>query len=262
MIITPTPGFKVAFPTDEHFPYQDELARNLALQIVQDFRPNLMVCGSDGMDFYAVSSFDKDPKRQFGLQAEINAWKNGMREWASAAPNAVRAFIPGNHEDRLRRYIWRHPEMSGLDAVQLFNLLDLDGLGVLYDENVLGENYGQSELEVGPLVIKHGTLVRKYSGYSARGELEKEYHNVDTLFTGHTHRGGMHLAQTRGGLKRAFECFCLCDLNPPYVNRPDWHHGLVLATIYGTIVQVETIPFIQMGPEKHAYWRDRTYTGR
>jgi hypothetical protein len=259
MRFTPTQGYKVAFPTDEHFPFQDESARQLALEIVRDFQPDLLVFGSDGVDFYSVSSFDKDPKRSFMLQQEIDEWKAGAREWISAAPNATRAFIPGNHEDRMRRYIWRHPEMSGLDVLQLSNLLGLPNMDILYDEAHIGENYGQSEIEVGPLVIKHGTIVRKNSAYSARGELEKEFHNVDTLFTGHTHRGGAHMVQSRTGIKRAFECFCLCDLNPAYVNRPDWHQGLVLATIYGTIVQVEPIPFFELNGIKHAYWRDRDY---
>lgn len=259
MDITPTWGYKVAFPTDEHFPFQDESARGVALEIVRDFQPDLLVCGSDCIDFYSISKYDKDPKRSFMLQDEINQWKTGMREWIDAAPDATRAFIPGNHEDRLRRYIWRHPEMAGLDVLQLANLLNLPGMGILYDENHIGENYGQSELTIGPLVIKHGTLVRKGSAYSAKGELEKEFYNVDTLFTGHTHRGGTHIVQSRTGIKRAFECFCLCDMNPAYVNRPDWHQGLVLATIYGTIVQVEAIPFVRLNGIAHAYWRDRDY---
>ena len=36
MLINPTDGYKVAFPTDEHYPFQDENARHVALQIVRD----------------------------------------------------------------------------------------------------------------------------------------------------------------------------------------------------------------------------------
>ena len=38
---------KVAFPTDEHYPYQDEYARDVALQIVADFSPDVLISGSD-----------------------------------------------------------------------------------------------------------------------------------------------------------------------------------------------------------------------
>ena len=32
---------KIAFPTDEHFPFQDDQAREVAMMIVQDFDPDL-----------------------------------------------------------------------------------------------------------------------------------------------------------------------------------------------------------------------------
>jgi hypothetical protein len=260
MNIDPTWGYKVAFPTDEHFPFQDEDARSLALQIVSDFAPDLLICGSDGVDFYSISKFDKDPKRPFLLQDEINAWRAGMREWIDAAPAARKVFIPGNHEDRLRRYIWRHPEMAGLDVVQLHNLLGLGLLGIESEERVIGENYGHSEVIVGPLTVKHGTVIRKHSAYTARGEMEKEFYSIPVLFTGHTHRSGWHAAQTRRGLVRAYECFCLCDVNPNYVNRPNWHQGIALATVCGTLVQVEPVPFFDEHGVKRAIWRDQVYT--
>ena len=262
MIIQPSQeGFKVAFPTDEHFPFQDERARTVAMRIINDFDPHVLVCGSDGIDFYTISRFDKDPKRQFDLQNEIDSWTAGVREWADAAPNAQLAFIPGNHEDRLRRYIWRHPEMAGLDALRLDRLLGLRNLNILYEEgDALGESYTQSELSIGPLLIKHGSMVRKHSAYTARGEMEKEFYNVPVLLTGHTHRGGCHMAQTRNGLVRAYESFCLCDTSPAYVTRPNWMQGIVIATIYGTLIQVEPIPFIDMNGHKCAIWRDRLYT--
>lgn len=260
MIINPTEGYRVAFPTDEHFPFQDEYARNLALQIVRDFDPNLLICGSDGVDFYSLSKFDKDPKRAFDLQTEITSWRRGVREWATAAPNARKVFIPGNHEDRLRRYIWRHPEMAGLNALSLNNLLGLQDLDVECEESIIGENYGQSEVEIGPLVIKHGSVVRKHSAYTARGEMDKEFYNVPVLLTGHVHRGGTHYATTRRGIVRGYECFCLCDTNPSYVNSPNWQQGIVIATIYGTLVQVEPIPFFKEGGVRRAIWRDTVYT--
>jgi len=260
MLINPREGYKVAFPTDEHYPFQDDNARHVALQIVRDFDPDLLICGSDGVDFYSISSFDKDPKRSFNIQHEINCWQAGMREWISAAPNARKFYIPGNHEDRLRRYLWRHPEMSGLTVLSLHRLLELDFMGIEYEEAIIGENYGQSEVEVGPLVVKHGTVVRKHSAYTARGEMEKEFYSVPVLFTGHTHRGGTHMATTRSGIVRAYECFCLCDTNPAYVNKSNWQQGLVLATIYGTLVQVEAIPFIEVNGVKSAVWRDSVYT--
>ncbi|MCK5308046.1 MAG: hypothetical protein KAJ73_05490 [Zetaproteobacteria bacterium] len=260
MKITPTEGYRVAFPTDEHHPYSDELARSVALQIVQDFKPHLLTSGSDAIDFYTISKFEKDPYRGKTIQAEINAFQVAQREWNSAAPEARKVFIAGNHEDRLRRWVWRHSDMAGLDALLLQNLLGLDALGVEYEEEMFSESYGKSEIDLGRLLIKHGTLVRKHSAYTARGELEKEFYDVPVLFTGHTHRGGDHFATLRRGVHRAVECFCLCNMDPAYVDRPNWQQGLVIATIYGTLVQVEPIPISETANgSRVAIWRDKLY---
>src|SRR5687768_808440 len=93
---------KIAFPTDEHFPFQNDKAREVALKIVQDFDPDEMPAGSDGLDFYKLSSFDRDPKRMsaYTLQEEIAMWQRAQLEWKSAAPRARRRYIMGNHEFR------------------------------------------------------------------------------------------------------------------------------------------------------------------
>src|SRR5688500_12741940 len=99
---------KIAFPTDEHFPFQNDRAREVALKIVQDFNPDELPAGSDGLDFYKLSSFDRDPKRMtFSLQAEIQMWQKAQLEWKSAAPNARRRYILGNHEFRWDKALWK-----------------------------------------------------------------------------------------------------------------------------------------------------------
>lgn len=254
---------KIAFPTDEHFPFQDEKARAVALKIVSDFNPDLLISGSDGVDFYAISNFDKNPERaKLGLQAEINAWRKGQLEWKDAAPHAKRRFIPGNHEDRLRRYLWRHPEIASLDAMSLPKVLDLDSLGIEYSN----EDYGSYEIVVAPprggngqLIIKHGKFVRKGSGQSARAELENECYSISIL-TGHTHRGGSYFASTRAGVVQAHECFCLCRLDPEYVAHPDWQQGIILAEVGKTLLNVKLIPIHTFRRQKKAVWRGKEYS--
>ena len=58
----PADVIKVAFPTDQHVPYEDKQAVELAMKIVQKFDPDEFIVGSDNMDFYAVSKFDKNPR--------------------------------------------------------------------------------------------------------------------------------------------------------------------------------------------------------
>lgn len=250
---------KVAFPTDEHFPYQDERARDLALQIVQDFQPDLRICGSDGMDFYSVSGFDKDPERlrDGGLQREIDGWMAGQREWDSAAPNAKKFFLVGNHEARLARYLYRHPELFDLEALRLPNLLKLKEQDVIWE----WDKKDAANLEIslyGRLLVRHGEVVRKHSAYSAKAELEREFYAI-SIMTGHTHRGGSHYVTTRAGLRQAHECFCLCRLDPPYLQNPNWQQGIVLAEVSQVTLLVEPIPFSTVNGKLSAIWRGKQY---
>jgi hypothetical protein len=242
---------KVAMPTDEHFPYQDNRARNLAMRIVSDFNPDLRICGSDGMDFYALSKFDKDPKRMDGLQNEVDQWIAGQKEWRDASPNALPFFLVGNHEDRLRKYLWKHPELSGLRALELPNLLEFEKLGIETNETAEYVLYKK-------LLIRHGLYARMHSGYSAKAELEKEFYSISIL-TGHTHRGGSIYATTRNGVVEAHECFCLCTLEPEYIQHPNWQQGIVLAEVTSKSLSVESIPFFLRGKKLVTQWRDREY---
>jgi len=244
---------KFAFPTDEHIPYQDDRARNLALKIVSDFNPDLMIAGSDGLDFYGISNFDKNPERiKLNLQYEIELWKAGQLEWRDAAPNAEAYFLMGNHEDRLRRYLWRHPEIAELEVMKLPNILDLASLGIRF------ENDGD-EIDLGEIIIKHGRYVRKHSAISVRAEMEGE-HFASSILMGHTHRGGTFYATSRNGVVEGHECFCLCSLNPDYVRRPNWQQGIVVGEIFTGYAVIEPIVFRDVGPGKIAVWRGKEYS--
>ena len=244
---------RIAFPTDEHHPYQDDKAIALALKIVNEFDPTEIVVGSDGMDFYSISKFSKDPDRMKGgsLQDEIDSWVRTQRMWIDAAPNARRHYIPGNHEDRLKKYIWEHPELHGLDALQLPSLLEFDQLALSEIED---------EVEFGDkLLVTHGSVVRKYGAYTAKGELENQFYSISTM-TGHTHRGGMTMATGRKGMVQGIECFCLCDLEPDYVKSPNWQQGVVLATVSDFGVHFEPVPFFRANGKIFAQWRGQEYS--
>jgi hypothetical protein len=243
-----------------HIPFQDDAAISVALKIVSDFNPDLMTCGSDGLDFYGISSFDKNPERgKLNMQEEIDAWKAYQHSWKDAAPNARRRFLVGNHEDRLRRYLWRHPELADLDALKLPNVLGLESLGIEWEWKKNELDACQEIVIEDNLVIKHGQVIRKYAGYTARAELESERYGISTL-TGHSHRGGSTYAAIRGGMVQAHEGFCLCRLDPEYVRRPDWQQGIVLAEVTRDTVSVETVPIMTIRCRKIAFWRGKEYT--
>ena len=192
-----------------------------------------------------------------GLQDEINQWTKGQKEWKDASPNAKVYFLRSNHDDRLQKYLMRHPEMYDLKVLHLPVLLGLDALGIEW-EHERGENANYELVIENRLLIIHGEIARKYSAYTAKAMLDQENHQISIL-SGHTHRGGSFYIQSRMGVIQAHECFCLCSLNPGYVRNPNWQQGIVMATVTKNTLTVEMVPFFRKRTKVYAQWRDKEY---
>lgn len=244
---------KVAFPTDEHRPFHDPRAVNVAQQITRDFDPDILVRGSDAIDFWKASFYQKDEDYWANtLQDEIDSWKDGEREWANVVREDCRKpFLVGNHEDRMRRYILRNaPAFSSLDALRLPSLLGFDDFGIRMAHN--------NELIVdGVLRIHHGERVNKHSAYTAKNVLENDPH-INHAF-GHTHRMGQHWKTSRGQRYFAVECGGLFDMKPDYISNPNWQQGFALFTVDKPIVNVELIQMFGRKDKIVAHWRDKEY---
>lgn len=155
---------KFAVLSDIHFPYHDDKALKVVYNFLEQHPINTIILNGDILDFYDVSSFDKDPDRVNSLQKEIDMSTRFFKKLRNIKPDARIVFIKGNHEYRLERYLKKHPELYSLDALKLPNLLDLKKYNI---------EYSDKGIKLGNLKIIHGDMVRKFSGYTARGELEK-----------------------------------------------------------------------------------------
>ena len=227
--------------SDLHIPFVDLQAVRLLVRVVKTWQPDFLVYAGDALDFYSVSTHDKNPDRlkNAGLQNEIDEWTDIANQIGDAAGgNCAKWFIPGNHEDRLRRYLWRDSALHGLEALTIPNLLRLTSLGIEYAEHEVAFANGN-------LVIKHGDRVRAKAGASAMAELEKAKYSYSGV-TGHTHRMGSTMVKTRHGVVGWWENGCLCELNPEYVHEPDWQHGvsLVWHTPGDDAFTVQSLPFL------------------
>ena len=230
--------------SDIHIPFHDPHAVELAVRVAGVFQPDAIVINGDAVDFYDVSAFDKNPDqiRSGGLQNEIAQLGEFLAELNRAKPAACSVtYLPGNHEDRLRRYLWRHSELFGLRVLELPVLLELERYGVTYAP-------GEVLLARGGLVVKHGSIVRKAGGMSALAELEAEKYAVSTI-TGHTHRIGSTMIRTRRALIGGWEGGCLCRLHPEYMRNPNWQQGccLIEETAGGDSFAVNVVPFLGEG---------------
>lgn len=243
---------KIIFPTDEHQPYADRHALDLAMKIAEDFDPDVRIAGSDGMDFYSISRFRKNPDRlkEGGLQREIDCWVETQKEWKDATPHAKAKFIRGNHELRLEKFLWDHPEFVDLQVLKLENVLELKKLHI--------ELLPNDEFICGDLMIAHGDTARKHSGWSAKASLEGLFF-ARNVIVGHSHRGGSYYATTVNGIVQAHEGFCLCSLEAEYIRYPNWQQGITLITVENGLASVEAIPFFADKKGKVARWRDKEY---
>lgn len=133
---------------------------------------------------------------------------------------------------RLKRYLMKHPELFSLDALKLPNLLRLG------EHNI---RYHQKAFKLGNLKFTHGSIVRKFSSYTAHAELDK---NDCSGCSGHTHRLGVCYKQTPSRYLAWFESGCLCDIHPEYVDNPDWQQGFLYGYVEKDSFAVTPVPIV------------------
>lgn len=218
--------------SDIHFPHHDGTAIKAALDFIKTNPVDTIILNGDILDFYDVSPFDKDPSRINSLQKEIDIANKFFKKLRTIKPDARIIFIKGNHCLRQERYLKKHPELYSLNALKLPNLLGLDKFNIEYKDK---------GFKLGSLKIIHGDMVRKFSSYTARGELEK--HDSSGI-SSHTHRGGVYYYRTPERYLAWFESFCLCDLNPEYIDEPNWQQGFLYGYVEKDSFAVTPIPIV------------------
>jgi predicted phosphodiesterase len=221
---------------DFHKPYEDTVALRVAEKLIKHIQPDYIHYNGDIIDFYPISKFDKKPRMVAEIQKELDDVQAMLQYHSNIFKKAKKFYLLGNHEDRLRRYLWSvAKELSELRCLEIGELLDLDKFDIRmidYEEGLLVND---------SFLIIHGNIVRKNSGYTARGLMEK---HGGCGICGHTHRGGSHYHRDRFGERGWWENWCLCTLNPDYIQFPDWQQGISIIQFIGKQFFVEQLPII------------------
>jgi len=209
----------VLFLSDLHFPFHDEELVASAVRFAKRAKPHRIVLNGDVNDFFQLSRFNTGMERLDDLQGEIdqgNAFRAALRR---AAPDARIDETTGNHDDRLLTYVQNNARaLTSLRALEPDRLLMSRELGIRRHD---GAGF---RLRKG-FLVRHGTLVRKHQGFSARAELESA--GISGV-SGHTHRLGI-FRQAGYGHAQWAEGGCFCSLNPDYViGVPNWTQGCVI----------------------------------
>lgn len=222
----------IAVINDVQIPYHDPLALETTLRLIETVKVDEIILNGDIADCYALSDFDKNPLTRHGLQREIDEVEKLLKRVTNIAPTT---WLGGNHEDRLRRILWKNPEFADLHTLRFENLFNLTHYGVKW------KPYGGS-VNLGKLLVTHGFLIRSASGASAKATFERIGGSV---LVGHTHRLGIYYRTNRKGVHAAYENGCLCRLTPEYVQDPDWQQGFSIVHVdKGGWFHVQQIPII------------------
>jgi predicted phosphodiesterase len=243
---------------DTHGQFIDRAAEEVLLAVASRYQPQVVVHVGDGVDSYTISQFDKDPERKEDFQDEIDHGRRHLARVRHVVPDSTFFYLEGNHEDRLRRAIWKSDKaMRQIAKLRAFrgaitwpNLLQLGDLGIEW----VGAREQSRKVIFPKFIVKHGTIVRKWSSWTAKGEWEK-YGKSGA--SGHTHRLGTFFHRDHNGNHVWTETGCLCDLNPDYLVDPDWQNGFLVVTFEQSTGAFQMEPvYIHHGS---AVWRGQRY---
>ena len=261
-------GFTKSLRTGDLRPLHDRAAMDVALQITQDIKPDVVVAGGDWLDLADWSDkYARTPNMYWTTQPAVleAAWWLGQFR----AHTDKMYKIEGNHEERMPRQIIEHlKEAFGLRSVDNMTLpplmsiprllalheLDIEWVGDYPDGEVWLSKYLRAE---------HGSVSRAKSGATVSHLL------VDAQVTtviGHVHR--IELAyktvwDADGARDVAVFCpGCLCRVDgvvPGVKARQNWKQGLgVVDYTDNEVVGIYPIP-INQGV---AYFEGKKYEAR
>ena len=214
---------KLAVLSDIHIPYHSLSALNSALDFIQAEKPTAILLNGDTIDFYALSRFQKDPRKR-SVAHELQATRDFLDILSQFGAKIY--FKIGNHEERYENYLMRvAPELLGVREFELKHLLGLDARGIdliaekriikANDLNIVhGHEFGQSIFS--PVNIARGLFLR--------GKV--------TAMQGHNHSVSEHTESNMNGeITTTWSLGCLCELNPAYLPINKWSHGMAIVEL-------------------------------
>lgn len=229
---------------DWHIPFEDEKVVELQLAFCKEVQPEIIII-DEWHDFYLVSKYDTDPTRQNTLQEELDIAEQYLARLRRYCPKSRIILLDSNHLDRLRKYLWSQARaLSSLKALEISHLLNLlkHRVEFMKDFTYKGVFY------------KHGTVVRRFSAYSAKGEFEKEQMSGNS---GHTHRLGLYFHTSRAGDFFWMESGCGCRKDAEYIEGiSNWQSGFTMVEYLDGKPYPVILPII----DYKIHWGDKTFT--
>lgn len=188
---------------DIHFPFQFDPALEVTYQLLRHINPDLIVVGSDAVDFALIGSVDQDPDIDEATSDVLDEfqehWTPFVHKVCEAAPNAVLVWIWGNHERRIKRFLNKQAPKFRKRILRDFIEIIRCGAGVLY----IGDT---DYVRAGPLVVHHGT---RTGFYAAKNSLLDAGGQI-SMMGGHVHYPSEFDIQGEDFTVRSIVSGCLC----------------------------------------------------
>lgn len=185
---------RILFVPDAHRPFHDVKAWRLMLKAARAFRPDIIVVLGDFLDCCSISAHSRNPLRKIQLEAEALSGREGLDQLQRIPGVKRRIFVEGNHEDRLRRFLWDK-------APELFGLIDTQGLLQLKERGWEFVPYGEG-IQLGKVYVTHD--LRGSGQYAVARALSQAGKSV---VLGHLHRLQVIYGGTSFGRPHVAACF-------------------------------------------------------
>jgi predicted phosphodiesterase len=218
---------RILMLSDIHVPFHDVKAIAAAIDFGQQENATDIWLNGDLLDFYSLSSFEKDPReRRFADELEMAA--SLVDAVSTAFPKANVWAKMGNHENRFDRYMTaRAPELLGVPAFSLERVLSDAGMNVNHVDDWRVSRFGK-------LFVVHGHEIGRGGGggHPARWLHMRTQHSS---VCGHFHRTSEFTSKDiNGKIQTSWSLGCLCDLSPDYMQHNQWNHGFAFVDVRKT----------------------------
>lgn len=281
-VILPDPqiGYRRDILREDYDPFHDESAMDVALQIVKEVQPDVIVNLGDLVDLPEFSRHPQEPGFARTTQHSINRAHSWLASQRANSPGAEIVVLEGNHDRRLEKAIVQNAQSAfGLQranvpeswpVLSLPYLLRMDELDVQYIEGYPANIYWIND----NLACIHGHKARS-GGSTAAAVVNDER---SSIIFGHIHRIEMQhqtrriRSGSRTNLATCPGCLCRTDGAVPgfksstdIYGRPvqsweNWQQGIAVVSYRDGDMpfHVELVP-IHSGT---CIFRGKTYTAR
>jgi hypothetical protein len=210
---------RVLYIPDCHFPHVDNKAFRLMVHFATDFQPDEVVILGDFFDVACVSRFDNDPRKDHRfLSDELAYGISHLKEMDTLFPNANFIFLEGNHETRIKHYLFKNaPKLS--DQIDMKQILGVPERWKYFPYGRLGAYRHGNWLAVhGTIYNKHvaSSMVLKYGCNVIFGHVHRMQESFYTRFDGTVLK-----AMSPGWLGDETEADYIKDF-------PDWQKGFAV----------------------------------